>query len=292
MNLGLANFHNRLLDNVLGRFTTVDPMSQLASGWTPYRFGFNNPMSYTDPTGMFESSNTLYNEMSSQSSTSNNKQSSTDDQEDGPTNEYVKDKNTGKTVQVSTDGGDVTDNVYEGTVNADGTVVYDRSNPTVLNVEVVSNPNLENGGIRIPGLKVVAGGNPAASIVASPVEYLIGLGILKSGYNALRSAFYFKAAKGVTSLEKASGSYILEFQSGKFYAGKGLKSRMMQSVNRIETKFGDKLLNKTFYPAANSKTAFLHEHNLMMQFGGPKSFDKLSPTYNLIFSPGKKLGGF
>jgi len=100
------------------------------------------------------------------------------------------------------------------------------------------------------------------------------------------------AAKGVTSLEKASGSYLLEFQSGKFYAGKGLESRMMQSINRIETKFGDKLLNKTFYPAANSKAAFINEHNLMMQFGGPKSFDKLSPTYNLIFSPGKKLGGF
>ena len=100
------------------------------------------------------------------------------------------------------------------------------------------------------------------------------------------------AAKGVTSLEKASGSYLLEFQSGKFYAGKGLESRMMQSVNRIETKFGDKLLNKTFYPAANSKAAFINEHKLMMQFGGPKSFDKFSPTYNLIFSPGKKLGGF
>jgi hypothetical protein len=67
---------------------------------------------------------------------------------------------------------------------------------------------------------------------------------------------------------------------------------MMQSVNRIETTFGDKLLNKTFYPAANSKAAFLNEHNLMMQFGGPKSFNPLSPTYNKIFSPGRKLGGF
>ena len=31
------------------------------------------------------------------------------------------------------------------------------------------------------------------------------------------------ATKGVTSLEKASGSYLLEFQSGKFYAGNGLE---------------------------------------------------------------------
>jgi hypothetical protein len=99
-------------------------------------------------------------------------------------------------------------------------------------------------------------------------------------------------AKGVTQVEKVSGSYLLEFQSGKFYAGKGLKPRMMQSINRIETTYSDKLLNKTFYPAANSKAAFINEHKLMMQFGGPKSFDKLSPTYNLIFSPGKKFGGF
>jgi hypothetical protein len=36
----------------------------------------------------------------------------------------------------------------------------------------------------------------------------------------------------------------------------------------------------------------INEHNLMMQFGGPKSFNPLSPTYNKIFSPGRKLGGF
>ncbi|HYM93110.1 MAG TPA: RHS repeat-associated core domain-containing protein, partial [Chitinophagaceae bacterium] len=39
----------------------------------------------------------------------------------------------------------------------------------------------------------------------------------------------FQAAKGVVQAEKVSGSYLLEFQSGKFYAGKGLEPRMMQS---------------------------------------------------------------
>ncbi len=91
---------------------------------------------------------------------------------------------------------------------------------------------------------------------------------------------------------RLGGSYLLEFQSGKYYAGKGLEPRMMQSINRIETTFGDKLLNKQFFPASSTKNAFINEHKMMMEFGGPKSFDKLSPTYNLIFSPGKKLGGF
>jgi len=49
--------------------------------------------------------------------------------------------------------------------------------------------------------------------------------------------------KAGTQAEKISGSYLLEFQSGKFYAGKGLGPRMMQSIKRIETTYGDKLLN-------------------------------------------------
>jgi len=100
------------------------------------------------------------------------------------------------------------------------------------------------------------------------------------------------AANGVVQAEKVSGSYLLEFQSGKFYAGKGLQPRMMQSINRIETTYGDRLLNSQFFPASSTRGAFINEHNLMMQFGGPKSFNPLSPTYNKIFSPGRKLGGF
>lgn len=33
---------------------SVDPMAAKASGWTPYRYCFNNPISFTDPNGMFE----------------------------------------------------------------------------------------------------------------------------------------------------------------------------------------------------------------------------------------------
>jgi RHS repeat-associated protein len=89
-----------------------------------------------------------------------------------------------------------------------------------------------------------------------------------------------KIFKGAPILKKASGSYLLEFESGLFYAGKGLEPRMLKSIHRIETTFGDKLLNKTFYPAGTVNEAFIMEHKLMMQFGGPKSFDRLSPTYN------------
>jgi RHS repeat-associated protein len=44
----------RMYDPTIGRWGVVDPMADLAPDWTPYRYGFNNPLKYTDPTGMFE----------------------------------------------------------------------------------------------------------------------------------------------------------------------------------------------------------------------------------------------
>ncbi len=44
----------RGLDHQIGRFFGVDPLAEDAYGWTPYRFGFNNPVSFSDPSGLFE----------------------------------------------------------------------------------------------------------------------------------------------------------------------------------------------------------------------------------------------
>lgn len=32
----------------------MDPLAEIAPDWTPYQYGFNNPLKFIDPTGMFE----------------------------------------------------------------------------------------------------------------------------------------------------------------------------------------------------------------------------------------------
>ena len=53
LNWDLAEF--RSYDATIGRWNQVDPLADWAPDWTPYRFGFNNPNSYLDPFGLFES---------------------------------------------------------------------------------------------------------------------------------------------------------------------------------------------------------------------------------------------
>ena len=51
---GLYNYGARYYDPSLSIWTGVDPLADQAPGWTPYRYGFNNPVRMIDPDGRFE----------------------------------------------------------------------------------------------------------------------------------------------------------------------------------------------------------------------------------------------
>ncbi len=42
----------RQYDNALGRFNSMDKVSEMSHNITPYRFGFNNPVFWSDPSGL------------------------------------------------------------------------------------------------------------------------------------------------------------------------------------------------------------------------------------------------
>lgn len=53
--------------------------------------------------------------------------------------------------------------------------------------------------------------------------------------------------------------------------------------------YNDPLVSSEFFPASSNRAAFMSEHKLMMENGGPLSFNPFSPTYNKIHSPGRRF---
>ena len=54
--LGLKwhDFGARNYEASLGRFFGVDPLAEMDYSWTPFRYGYNNPINYIDPDGLWE----------------------------------------------------------------------------------------------------------------------------------------------------------------------------------------------------------------------------------------------
>ena len=83
---------------------------------------------------------------------------------------------------------------------------------------------------------------------------------------------------------KETGSYEIEFESGKNYVGKGNEDRMHASEKRISTIYQDPVVKSTWTPAPDVQTAFVDEYFKMAVRGISNS-----NTYNKIWSPGRKL---
>ena len=53
---GMYDFGARIYMPDVARWFNVDPVAELSPDLSPYRYAFNNPISFTDPTGMYEDS--------------------------------------------------------------------------------------------------------------------------------------------------------------------------------------------------------------------------------------------
>jgi hypothetical protein len=91
---------------------------------------------------------------------------------------------------------------------------------------------------------------------------------------------------GHVQLEPAkNGSYTVEFESGKAYAGKGGTDRARRSARQRSRANNDPVKSIDHTPAPSDTEAFKQEAGRLKKIGGPESPD----NYNQINSPGKNI---
>ena len=139
----------------------------------------------------------------------------------------------------------------------------------------------------VPG---VTGGGKAVKAIAKASE----VGKVSDGAKAV-----YKAADKANDIRKATGSYEIIFESGKNYVGKEGFGRSIASAVGHATKYADPVVSIQWKKASNTAQAFLDEYMRMLERGivvrskGETLAQSIlkSSTYNLIWSPGKKIFG-
>ena len=81
-----------------------------------------------------------------------------------------------------------------------------------------------------------------------------------------------------------SGTYVIEFESGHVYVGKGGYLRAgVSALYQSVTHGFDEPISFLYFPASNDREAYINEYILMVDYG----FHQTDILYNRIWSPGR-----
>jgi len=94
-------------------------------------------------------------------------------------------------------------------------------------------------------------------------------------------------ADAADDIKDSTGAYVVLFEQGQHYVGKGGFKRAITSASE-HLADGNKVSAIIWAPTPSQKSAFVTEYLLQSTFGVGK---KVSNTFNKIWSPGKKILG-
>ncbi len=125
-------------------------------------------------------------------------------------------------------------------------------------------------------------------LVDTPTALLQKCGLSKGAADTVMMAVPLPGGKvkAVVQAPRVVGSYLLKFESGMAYIGKGAMERMKASAQRIQKATGDAVnwAKSKFSKASCDREAFKQESRMLEKAGGPGG-----KNYNVIDSPGTKM---
>jgi len=246
--LNMTAMDFRQYDQALGRFNVMDALSEMAYDQTPYRYGFNNPVFWKDPSGLFET----YAKAA----------------------KFISDNGITGSIELLVDG-DPTQGYTVRVIGGefDGDVFYDHSSPLVFS-------NKASGGANSG--KSSESSIDWAGIGRTAADFTPILGGCLDCYEGYQNGDGMQIAMGVVSLiadgVTLGGSSLLKgtIKTGIKQGSKQLAKKAAKEAVKAETKAIAQFSNKTI----NDAVVYAMENKVTHVFG--KATHNLSPLVNKL----------